>query len=869
MQFIVFDSADNRLFVRNDAEIAEWSVDQMSFSASFPYVKEKELQRGMRIGFTDADGVFQPFEIRKAKLYEPDHYQEITAEHIAVAELTDEFYQGEDVTDETPAQVLSALLTGTAWSVGNCTATNVSSLNIDKGNVWKNIRAMEKNWNVIVSPRVTFSATGITGRYIDVAPNIGTWRGVVLSVDSTMDEIGVVWDDSELVTAVYGLGGNVETQGGTSQALTFAEAVWEATEDHPAKPEGQTYIEDPTAKALYGRNGRNRFGYYQNSNIKDAETLLEKSWEYLQTVNAPTVTIDCIVRDLKRMGYAGQDVRLHDKVQVQIRPTGKVLVLDVTKLDIDLLNPTATRPTIGKYIPNIVYINRETAMQAGGGYRTGGQNDKEYKMQEFYTLSERNEFNIRLEATQRAYVDGQLSSSIAANTAALNIDATNITGIVAGAGAQLDEDGRLVVDSSGFPVFTQSNPNSMYSRINQNASDITLRVVKGDVATQLAVECGNVTITGGNLTVDGVITASDLAAGNIYIGNVQIGTYLEVGYPNVAMTVDSSGNITGESLGVSGAITGSSVTIEGATTDAEITNAKALGLVYGLTLTPPASGSSTYTLSWTTVDGQSHSATFNRAASTITLSGAWSGATTFTVTPSPQSAGSPYVETMTYSVSPTPSGGSSSTTIDNFNSNHKAAVTVQGSSNPGAYLRQYLIDADSVFQDGYDNCKAIVDITSTTVGSVSASGGTVSIDVDVGIGDASSTWRTSTATATTTITQGTPSWGSTTTGNSNTFTVTDSAGASVSQSVYLSQDAGWSGGSKSVYLTHTNSSLTNQVAETAVSVPSITNPSAWSGHGSQQSADETFTLGIGYDWYTLLVDCGGRTKRLQVHILRS
>ena len=107
MQFIFFDAADHRLFVRDDAETAEWSVDQMSLTISFPYVTGKEIQRGMRIGFTDEDGIFQPFEVRKAKLYEPDHYQEITAEHIAIAELTDEFYQGDDVTDETPSQVLT------------------------------------------------------------------------------------------------------------------------------------------------------------------------------------------------------------------------------------------------------------------------------------------------------------------------------------------------------------------------------------------------------------------------------------------------------------------------------------------------------------------------------------------------------------------------------------------------------------------------------------------------------------------------------------------------------------------------------------------------------------------------------------------
>lgn len=51
---------------------------------------------------------------------------------------------------------------------------------------------------------------------------------------------------------------------------------------------------------------------------------------------------------------------------------------------------------------------------------------------------------------------------------------------------------------------------ALQSSITQTANQIALKVSKGDVATQLAVECGNVTITGGNLTVDGTITTNNM-----------------------------------------------------------------------------------------------------------------------------------------------------------------------------------------------------------------------------------------------------------------------------------------------------------------------------------------------------------------------
>ena len=53
--------------------------------------------------------------------------------------------------------------------------------------------------------------------------------------------------------------------------------------------------------------------------------------------------------------------------------------------------------------------------------------------------------------------------------------------------------------------------NGLSTRIEQNSSQISLRVMKGYVATQLAVEAGNVSITNGNLVVDGYVTTSALS----------------------------------------------------------------------------------------------------------------------------------------------------------------------------------------------------------------------------------------------------------------------------------------------------------------------------------------------------------------------
>lgn len=373
MQFTFMTPAGVVLFVRDDLESGDWTVEEYTVNATFPYNSGKVIERGQRLAFRNpATNTLEVFEVRNVTNIEPEHYQQIIAEHIAVSELSDDHINTQEITDKTPAQVLATVLTGTLWAVGNVTDTTVSSTDISRGSVWQAVCTIQNNWNVYITPRVTVNAAGtITGRYLDIAPAQGTWRGVRLSISKNMTDASVVYDDSEVYTALYGYGGSVDKPqtGGDDETeeLTFADVVWTATAEHPAKPAGQTYLEDPAATALYGRNGRPRFGYYQNSGIDDAEILLEKTWESLKQCRKPKISIAGTVTDMYRLGYADQPLQLHDTVLVEIAETGELFEKDIIKLRIDLVDPTATTPEIGDYIPNIIYIERDTGENAGGG----------------------------------------------------------------------------------------------------------------------------------------------------------------------------------------------------------------------------------------------------------------------------------------------------------------------------------------------------------------------------------------------------------------------------------------------------------------------------------------------------------------------
>lgn len=395
MNCTFLDAAGVVLFVRNDIESGRWLQEEYSVNATFPFVREKLLVRGMRLSFRDpATGTMEFFEIRNVTNIEPDAYQQIIAEHIVVAELSDDHINSAEITDNTPAQALTTALTGTLWAVGNASVTDVGSVDISRGSVWQAVKAIEQGYNCYIEPRITVNSSGaITGRYLDIVQPTGTFRGLRLSIQKNMSDSSVVYDDSEVYTALYGYGGSVDVpqSGGAQderQELTFADVVWTATAEHPAKPDGQTYLEDPAATALYGRNGRPRYGYYQNSDIKDPEILLEKTWEALKQAREPKISITGTVSDFYRMGMPDVPVRLHDMAIVDVTDTGETLFKQIIRNEVDLVDETATLPTIGDYIPNIIYINRDTEEKAGGGGGGGGghgQTNQEHFDGEIYT----------------------------------------------------------------------------------------------------------------------------------------------------------------------------------------------------------------------------------------------------------------------------------------------------------------------------------------------------------------------------------------------------------------------------------------------------------------------------------------------------
>lgn len=460
MEFIFFNQAGQTLFTRSDMESGHWVQHEMSVNAVFPFDPGKVIQRGQRIAFRDpATDNLEMFEIRQVSTLEPDHYQQLTAEQIALSELSDEHIDHTEITNKTAAQALTAALAGTLWQVGTDTSSGTQSADFGRGSVWQAVNTIKANWNVYITPRVVVSAAGvITGKYLDISPAGGVWRGVRLSVRKNLPDPTVTYNDEEVLTALYGYGGTVN-----NAEVTFKDEVWTATADHPAKPANQTYLEWPEKTALYGRNGRPRYGYYQNASITSPSVLLQKTWEALKRTAEPKIRIAGSAADLSRLGYADQPLRLHDLAIVEIAETGEVFQKEIIMLDVDLVDPTENQLEIGDYIPNIVYINRETARRASGGGGGGGRGQTANEAEQSETFAEFAKTNDMIGmvvgtrnggyyvkageivlAINESGEPGQYESAAYISADHVNISGTNTVQTIAGA-MELDANGHLVI----------------------------------------------------------------------------------------------------------------------------------------------------------------------------------------------------------------------------------------------------------------------------------------------------------------------------------------------------------------------------------------------------------------------------------------
>lgn len=157
---------------------------------------------------------------------------------------------------------------------------------------------------------------------------------------------------------------------------------------------------------------------------------------------------------------------------------------------------------------------------------------------------------ITAEVTRATTAEGTMSSRITQTADAITAEVTRATAAETEAYSRITQTADAI---TAEVTRATTEEGTLSSRITQTADQIALKVSKGDVSTQLAVECGNVTISGGDLIVSGYIKSDQLAT---LIANIAT---LKVGNVQATGNISASGGVTATGLYISSGSSNKSV----------------------------------------------------------------------------------------------------------------------------------------------------------------------------------------------------------------------------------------------------------------------------------------------------------------------
>lgn len=272
----------------------------------------------------DREGNLNEFIIREPNDFNSDSgpTKEVFAEG-GDYELVDEWMSGYKATNVTLETALSAVMSGTRYTLGTVDDFGTESVDIDPTNVKDAIHQLLSIFGGERRFRVEAKGNEITTRYIDILTKRGEDNGKRFEHGKDVEDVRRTIDSRGVKTALYGYGASGEND---RPRLTFAEVEWSIANGDPAdKPIGQPWVgdEDAIQKWGYSQGSRHRYGEYSGQENDPGELLLN-TWKELQTLNDAITTYDFSVALIENVdGHDHEKVRLGDRVMgidLQIQP---------------------------------------------------------------------------------------------------------------------------------------------------------------------------------------------------------------------------------------------------------------------------------------------------------------------------------------------------------------------------------------------------------------------------------------------------------------------------------------------------------------------------------------------------------------------
>ncbi|MCM3425565.1 prophage endopeptidase tail family protein [Bacillus paralicheniformis] len=302
--------------------------EELNVGSSFSFVADADHEDSVHVKeenqvvFEDRRGRKRNFVIKELEDADDGANARIRAYcEPAIAELYDEFVTDIRPQNRTAQYVLDRILEGTRWRANVPVDLGLHSTNFYRINVMEAINQILQIWGGEYYDEVVFDENdNIVDRVIHILPRRGQDTGKRAEIDKDIQEITRTVL-SYPVTALYGYGASLETEGGgNTRYIDFSDVEWvKANGDPVDKPKGQEWVGDPELLEKFGRimydgkTKRHRFQKWQDDSIEDPAELLRKTYEALINHEMVQVNYSLKLELLEEIsGYEHEAVDLGD-----------------------------------------------------------------------------------------------------------------------------------------------------------------------------------------------------------------------------------------------------------------------------------------------------------------------------------------------------------------------------------------------------------------------------------------------------------------------------------------------------------------------------------------------------------------------------
>lgn len=361
------DNSDNSILYKSvvKEQLNKMYTLEMEVSATTP--EAQYLVEENYILFKDTLGDWQLYVMKEvSEIHGADHTKEIYAEH-ASQELLDDLcnyeIEGQALSAST---LLTNILSGTRWTVGNVTSGTISTpteKTLNKS-VLQAVHILRGQYSYNVKFRFNVVGNKIVNRYVDLLLDIGNDYGKRFEYNKDIEKVERVVNTADLKTAIKPVG---------KDGLDISSVAWSTPTNPLNKPAGQLYLENTSATAQWGYgvagSKRPRFVYYENTEIEEATALIENAYAVLQSLILPKTTYKLNVVDLFALtgdsSLSFESVRMGDYVVVVDSEFTPALALKTMVIErtVDLLQPANTDVALGNYIENMGDFSNSSIME--------------------------------------------------------------------------------------------------------------------------------------------------------------------------------------------------------------------------------------------------------------------------------------------------------------------------------------------------------------------------------------------------------------------------------------------------------------------------------------------------------------------------